>query len=66
MPRTRYIYVTISQSTLSKLPIACNETAGVYYEVASIARCSSMHNISTTAHTYKATAIKSGKAVLKT
>ena len=65
MPRICYIYMSISQSILSKLPIARNETVKVYYEVISITGYSSMRNISTTAYTHRATAIKGGKAALK-
>ena len=66
MPRICYIYMSISQSILSKLRIARNETVKVYYEVISITGYSSMRNISTTAYTYRATTIKGGKAALKT
>ena len=56
----------ISQSTPPKLPIARNETVGVYCEVAGIAGYSSTRDTSTTACTHRATATKCGKAALKT
>ena len=56
----------ISQSTPSKLPIARNKTTGVCCEVVGITGCSSTHDASITAYTYKATAIKGDKATLKT
>ena len=66
MPRTRYIYISINQSTLLKLPTARNKTTRVYCEVIGIIECSSICDISTTAYTYRATAIKGSKAALKT
>ena len=58
--------MSISQSTPSKLPIARNEIAGVCCKVIGIAGCSSICDISTITYTHRATAIKGGKAALKT
>ena len=53
--------MSISESTLLKLPIARNETTKVYCEVVGITGYSSTYNISTIAYIHKATASKGGK-----